>query len=236
VQVFFPEEEKKEECMTVRVAVRLVLADKPGMLATAAKLVADMGANVVGLEVLESDEGKAVDDLMIEIDNEQHLNELCQALRQMGDVDIEHVRILAADAEERGLQVLSAAVSILETTNSTASLATLLGLTKSLFGAEWSTLIDLRTEQYFESTGDVPDPEWIMGLIKRARNETISTWAHGCWIEVCELAESGVAISFGRAVKFRGRERRELEMLVRITDRMCRPIRGDRIPASWGVQ
>jgi hypothetical protein len=48
-----------------------------------------------------------------------------------------------------------------------------------------------------------------------------------------ELAEAGLSLCIGRTVAFRQREQRELEMLVRVADRMCRPLRGDRIPPGW---
>ena len=43
-----------------------------------------------------------------------------------------------------------------------------------------------------------------------------------------------LALCIGRPVAFRRREQRELDMLVRVADRMCRPLRGDRIPPAWG--
>jgi len=44
---------------------------------------------------------------------------------------------------------------------------------------------------------------------------------------------AGLAICVGRAFAFRRREQRELDMLSRVADRMCRPMRVERIPQSW---
>jgi ACT domain len=219
--------------MTQRLAVRIWLPDRPGMLAAVATRIAGLEGNVIGLEVLERSGGVAVDELMVELPAEGLDRELSTRLQAIEGAGVEEVRIVPDDAEERGLQVIAAAISILETANATASLAALIGLVDELFDAEWSALVDLRTETCVDRQGDVPPVDWLLAFLAGARSAPAAGATSGSGVMSGELIDSGLALCIGRSVAFRGREHRELEMLVRVADRMCRPLRADRIPQSW---
>jgi hypothetical protein len=48
-----------------------------------------------------------------------------------------------------------------------------------------------------------------------------------------DLEDTGLTLCAARPIPFRHRELRQIEMLVRVTDRTCRPARRDRIPPEW---
>ena len=77
---------------------------------------------MVGLEVLERSGGIAVDELQVELPEPGLTDKLCRQLCTISGAGIEEVRPIPPEAEERGLQVIAAAVSILETANASASL------------------------------------------------------------------------------------------------------------------
>lgn len=216
-----------------RLSVRIWLPDEPGMLAAVATRIAAIRGNVVGLEVLERSGGVAVDELMVEMPDEGLAETLGRQLQTIEGAGIEEIRKVPPEMEERGLQVIAAAVSILETANASASLAALVGLASDLFDAEWTALVDIGSETYVHCSGDVPGVAWLIAFVSGARNapEDVATSASG--VMAGELVESELILCIGRSVAFRGREHRELDMLVRVADRMCRPLRGDRVPPSW---
>ncbi|HUA96037.1 MAG TPA: hypothetical protein VMB82_10990, partial [Acidimicrobiales bacterium] len=216
-----------------RLSVRIWLPDDPGMLAAVATRIAAIRGNVVGLEVLERSGGVAVDELMVEMPDEGLAETLGRQLRTIEGAGIEEIRKVPPEMEERGLQVIAAAVSILETANASASLAALVGLASDLFDAEWTALVDIRSETYVHCSGNVPGVAWLIAFVSGARNapQDVATSASG--VMAGELVESELILCIGRSVAFRGREHRELDMLVRVADRMCRPLRGDRVPPSW---
>ncbi|MGH9090734.1 MAG: hypothetical protein ACRDZR_05030 [Acidimicrobiales bacterium] len=220
--------------MTERLSVRIWLPDEPGMLAAVATRIAAIRGNVVGLEVLERSGGVAVDELMVELPEEGMADRLCLQLQAIEGAGIEEVRRVPPGMEERGLQVIAAAVAILETANASASLAALVGLTEDLFDTEWSALVDVRSEACVHVTGEVPAMAWLLAFIAGARNASPHAATSGSGVMAGELTDSGLALCIGRPVAFRRREHRELDMLVRVADRMCRPLRGDRIPPGWG--
>jgi hypothetical protein len=216
-----------------RLSVRIWLPDEPGMLAAVATRIAAIRGNVVGLEVLERSGGVAVDELMVEMPDEGLAETLGRQLQTIEGAGIEEIRKVPPEMEERGLQVIAAAVSILETANASASLAALVGLASDLFDAEWTALVDISSETYVHCSGDVPGVAWLIAFVSGARNapQDVATSASG--VMAGELVESELILCIGRTVAFRGREHRELDMLVRVADRMCRPLRGDRVPPSW---
>lgn len=217
-----------------RLAVRIWLPDEPGMLAAVATRIAAIDGNVVGLEVLERSGDVAVDELMVELPEAGLADELCRQLGTIEGAGIEEVRLVPPGTEERGLQVIAAAVSILETANASASLAALVGLTSELFDVEWSALADLRSQTYLQCTGDVPGIDWLLAFVAGARSAAPDADTTGSGVMAGELTEAGLTLGIGRTVAFRRREHQELEMLVQVADRMCRPLRGDRIPPGWG--
>jgi hypothetical protein len=219
-----------------RLAVRVWLPDEPGMLAAIATRIAAIGGNVIGLEVLERSGDIAVDELMVELPETGLADELCRQLQTIGGAGIEEVRPVPPGTEERGLQVIAAALSILETANASASLTALVGLTGELFDVEWSALADLRSETYVHCTGEVPSIDWLLAFVSGARSGVPGGGTIGSGVMAGELEEVGLTLCIGRTVAFRRREHQELEMLVQVADRMCRPLRGDRIPPGWGSQ
>jgi hypothetical protein len=217
--------------MSARLALRVWLPDRPGMLAAVALRIAAAGGNVLGLEVLERSEGVAVDELMVEVDTEEAATPMCRSIQELEGAGIEEVRVVRPDAEERGLQVISAAVALLETANPTATLAALAGLVQELFDAEWTALLDVASRVVVHAAGPVPPLDWLAAFCAGSASAAGATSGSG--VMAAWLTEAGLAVCIGRPVAFHRREQRELDMLARVADRMCRPVR-DRIPPHWG--
>jgi ACT domain len=217
--------------MTIRIAVRLWLPDRPGRLAAVTQGIAEAGGNVLGLEVVERSDGVAVDELMVEVASADGIDDLCRAIQAIDGAGVEEARQVPADSEERGLQVISAAITILETANPTATLSALSGLVGELFDAGWTALVDLGAKVCVESAGETPPIDWLIAFCQGAG--AVEGRTTGSGVMAGTLADANLAICVGRAFAFRRREQRELDMLSRVADRMCRPLRADRIPQSW---
>jgi hypothetical protein len=203
-----------------RVALRIWVPDRPGVLGAVATRVGGIRGNVVGLEVLEREGGVAVDELMVELPDPGLVDLLCRQVRLVEGVGVEDVRVVGPDEEERGLEVMSAALAILETANSGAALSALMGFAQDLFELDWATLTDLESGAHVHSMGEIPSVPWLAAFIDGARVDgtTGRTDGSGVLAELLEVA--GVTLFLGRSVPFRRRERREMEMLARITDRV----------------
>jgi hypothetical protein len=206
---------------TELVSVRIWLPDRPGVLGSVASRIGAIDANVVGLEVLERDGGVAIDELMVELPRPGMTEEMSAAVREIEGAGIEDIRPIPSDAEERGLQVMSGAVSILETANSAAALAALMGHVGELFDVEWAALADFEGHRCVHSFGEVPSLDWLRAFCSAANSPAASDGATaGSGVLALELAGPGLTLCLGRGFAFRRRERREIEMLVAITDRI----------------
>lgn len=215
-----------------RFAVRVWLPDLPGVLGAVAGRIGRSGWNVTALEVLERQGGVAVDELAIEVPPGSDPDAIAATVGGVPGVGVEEVRPLPPGTEERGLMVLSAAVDILEAPSTEVALQLLTEASADLFDLSWSVLADGRTGEYVRQAGPVPPPAWFSAFTTGARAEpgcaTVDTAGSG--VLSAQLENAGLSFGVGRPHPFRGRERRELELLVRVTDRVWTALRG---AAGW---
>jgi len=217
-----------------RVAVRIWVPDRPGVLGAVATRIGGILGNVVGLEVHEREGGIAVDELTVELPDAGMIDQMCNQITLVEGAGVEDVRSVGADEEERGLQVMSAALAILETANSAAALSALMGYAGELFELDWATLVDLRSSVHVQSAGDVPTVPWLTAFAEGARADGAEACTDRSGVLAEELDSAGLTLYVGRPVPFRRRERRELEMLARVTDRVWAALEpGPAIHPRW---
>jgi len=215
-----------------------VLPDEPGALGKVMLPIAADGGNLVGLELLERSDGSAVDELMIELPGDYEIDRLRRHLEAIDGVAVEELRPLSPDTDERAHRLISSAIAILETANPAASLDCLIGLATELFAAEWSLLLDLRTRTSLHAHGEAFDIDYLLTLTTPSscpgdHSGPVDHSTRTPAVLVGELLETSLVLYLGRRLSYRTRERAELAMLARVADRMCRPVRGDRVPSEW---
>lgn len=145
--------------------LRINVPDRPGALARAARALADVGADILSVTVLERDQGRAVDDLYVDWPSARPLVELvdaiatCRGARMIGvrrcayppsgrpELDLlEHLM----NAPERGLELL-------------------VDLSPGAFAADWAALVRRSEEDnaVVHATAGaparVPVPSWVPG-------------------------------------------------------------------------
>jgi len=74
----------------VEVIVRVCVPDRPGALATVAGVFAEAGADIEAVDVVESEDGLALDDLVIVVEPEA-LRDLVARIDALDDVELVHV-------------------------------------------------------------------------------------------------------------------------------------------------
>lgn len=217
---------------TERIAVRVWVPDRPGSLAQLATRIAGAGGNVIGLEVLERDSSAALDELLIEVESADVIDHLCSQVASIAGARIEEVRPVAPDAEEHGLRVADGALRILTQARPAAALSALVSVVSELFDSDWCALVSTSDGTVAHSVGSVP-PHTTPAQLLGGRGPTGTRLSE---VMVTPVEEAHLNLVVGRPIPFRHRERREIEMLVSVTDRMCRSGRGDRIPREWGMR
>jgi hypothetical protein len=213
-------------------ALRLWLPDVPGVLGAVASRIGASGGNVTSLEVLEREGGVAVDELMVEIPLGVAVDEVLSSLRDVPGVGVEEVREIEPGAEERGLQVMGAAVAVLEMPTGEAALDALVRATAELFDPSWAVLADLRASAYVRRRGPAPGIEWFTAFAVGVRSTAAGMDTASSGVLAVELPGPGLTLGVGRPTAFRQRERREVQHLARVADRVWVALRGG---GAWPV-
>lgn len=217
-----------------RFFVRIWVPDRPGVLGAVATGIGTIGGNLIGLEVLEREGGVAVDELTVELPDDELVDEMCRQIQRVEGAGVEVVHPVPPGAEERGLQVMAAAVAIMETANSSAALAALMGYARDLFDLDWVALLDPRDRSAPRTSGEAPPVPWLLAFANGAQAGTGEgpTDRSGALVEQLETAR--LTLCVGRAMPFRRRERREIQLLARVTDRAWAALEPARLAhPSW---
>jgi hypothetical protein len=120
----------------------------------------------------------------------------------------------------------------------TAALAALMESIMELFDADWCALVDQAAERVVMKTTPAPTIPWLLEVASTngaapPNDRPGAAGVSGFAVLTRPVEELGLTVCVGRPIQFRRRERREIEMLVRVTDRTCRSARIDRIPTHW---
>lgn len=90
--------------------VRLILDDRPGALSRAAAGIADVGGNIVWLDVVERERTTVVDDFIVEL-AETSLEGLADHLRALPDVVVDCVRVAPSFDLHQEIDLISSLAS-----------------------------------------------------------------------------------------------------------------------------
>jgi hypothetical protein len=73
--------------------LRCALPDRPGTLAELAGVIGATGADIESVEVVDVDDGVALDDLVLVVRDPAHLRELLASVRELPDVKVIHASV-----------------------------------------------------------------------------------------------------------------------------------------------
>ena len=124
------------------VVVRVWLADRPGSLGQVASKIGDLGGDLVGVDILERDGSRAVDELTIELADGSSPDDVAEALSRLPGVEVEDLRHLVYRVPDADRDPLGAAVLIAESSSMTELLSALGQGVCAAFACDWSTVLD----------------------------------------------------------------------------------------------
>jgi hypothetical protein len=119
----------------VLLRARLSLIDRPGALLAAAKVIADLGGNIVDIEILAASDGRVVDDLVIDLPNAAR-DSLTKRLTATGAEVLNLRRTVRLSGQRPDLDLLSRIA-----TEPDAALATLVSLAPPIWSADWALVM-----------------------------------------------------------------------------------------------
>jgi hypothetical protein len=197
--------------------VRVWLPDRPGALGEVATNLGRIGADVVGIEILEQGAGTAVDELVVRLPASVHTDELVAAVRAAVGAEVEDLHAgdtttLEPDLGTLELAAVDAIGELIE--------RLLTHVSRSL-RATWSVVVDLEGHELIGAHGDPPVAKWLVAFLHGSA--TSAAVADGtaappdmAW---ALLPSGGLALMAGRdGIPIRQRERRRLAALIAIAD------------------
>lgn len=208
--------------------LRVWLPDRPGALGSVASRVGAVGGDVVGIDILERGAGKAIDELVIELPEEDLVPLLLQELREIDDVAVENIRPAADALHDPRLDALETAAILVGATSTSEATEALCAHAARSIGAEWAAVVALDGSEIVAAQGTPPSMGWLLAFVEGSQSSARLSNGEGGPDDVVwsPLPAAGMALVLGRAGQpFRARERRQAAALARIVDTRFRELK-----------
>lgn len=147
------------------------MPDRPGALGAVASRIGAVHADVVGIEILTRDGGRAMDEITIEIDPDL-LSLLLSEIAEVDGVEVLEVEKLPNDVRDRRLEAYETAIAVLQAHTPDQLLAVLAGRVGKELDAEWVAIVDTESRLTLASTGRAPGADWLAAERGRLRDGT----------------------------------------------------------------
>ena len=196
--------------MAATFVVRVWLPDRPGALGAVASRIGAVRGDLVGIDILETGAGRAIDELVVSLPDADLVPLLVKEIEEVEDVDVEDVRPVQGDVPDARVAALESAADLLAQPTADAVRKALVEHVVRDFEADWAAVI---TDKHLDaSTGEAPTAEWLSAFVAGAHEAAADDIA---WARLGEA--TAAALVLGRAGRpFRSRERRQLAALGRI--------------------
>lgn len=197
--------------------LRVWLPDRPGALGAVASRIGAVKGDVVGIEILETGSGQAVDELVVRIPDATLVDLLVNEVVQVDGVKVEEIRPSGDEEHDPRMAGLEAAAALVDATDRSELLKAVDEYAPRSLAATWVAVVDLANGSLVRSCGaDAPAADWLAAFVAGAESgaaaETDVAWV--------AMRGSGLGLVAGRdRIAWRDREVRHLDALARILDR-----------------
>ena len=181
--------------MSAQLQVRVQLPDRPGSLGRLAGAFGAAGADIVAVQVLEREQGVAIDDFIIECPANQPWHVMLRPVSALPGVRVLGVRdAVDAPGYNPGLDLLGHVAASPE-----RGLATLIDMAPVAFAADWAAAIDMRsgeTPTIVRATHRAP-ADWLPPSVTPIR-PTAAVGLEGEQLVLVPLAAPGAVLVLAR--------------------------------------
>lgn len=202
--------------------LRLWLPDRPGVLGAVASRVGAVGGDVIGIDIIERGEGRAIDELVIELADEDWIGLLLTEIAEVDGVHIEQVTAVDGTLNDPRLDALETAAELMGALTHPEAIESLCRHAIRQLSAGWGAVVSFDGRSVVASSGErIPDADWLLALVEvRQGNAEVEPVGGEPVDVVCApLPEANLTIVLGReGIRFRAREQRQAAALARIVD------------------
>lgn len=207
--------------------VRLWLPDRPGALGAVASRIGAVRGDVIGIDILETGGGQAVDELVVRLPQDQLVGLLVTEIEQVDGVHVEFVRATGDALHDPRLDGLETAAVLVGASTPEDLLRSLCVHGGATLGAAWAAVIDLDSGSLRAASGWPPAEAWLGAFVEGSRAAASSAGEPTGPEDVAwaPLPAAGLALVLGRdGTPFRARERRQVSAMARIADTRFREV------------
>jgi hypothetical protein len=198
--------------------LRVELPDRPGALGAVASRIGAVRGDLVAVEVVEHRQGKAVDEFVIELADEDQLSLLLSEVVEVDGVSVQDVRPVTGRRHDRRLEAYGTALMILKERTPHGVLSALASRVCTELDATWSAVLDVEGSSVIASHGRPPATPWLATSLAEAR-AAVDTDGAGDDIGFVDLAAWDLVLAAGRpGWRFGVRERAHLAALAQLAD------------------
>ena len=209
--------------------LRVWLPDRPGALGAVASRIGAVRGDIVGIDVLERNDGVAIDEFGVMLSDAELLPLLVREVEEVDGCRVEHVTVVSHFPDPRLDALISVAI-VCEADDVAALQSSLAAYAGSAFQADWVALMD--GERVLAADGNPPADNYLVALAQGATSSpaVASGLAGPADLAAAPLPMVGAVLLVGRTGnEFRERERAQLLALARIADHVWRRL------AQWEI-
>jgi hypothetical protein len=204
------------------VLLRVWLPDRPGALGAVASRIGAVRGDIVGIDVLERNEGVAIDEFGVMLPDAALLPLVVREVEEVDGCRVEHVTVVTHFPDPRLDALVSVAV-VCEADDPVALQTALATYAGSAFQADWVAVMD--DDRVLASYGNPPADNYLVALAQGAASSpaVASGLAGPDDLAAAPMTTRGAVLLVGRTGnEFRERERAQLLALARIADHVWR--------------
>jgi hypothetical protein len=201
--------------------VRVWVPDRPGALGSVASRIGAVRGDLVGIDILERGGGRAIDELVVDLPDDELVGLLVSEVSQVDGVDVEDVRPATAGLADPRLDALETAAALVGQGSVEPLLEYLAHSCLGDFQSDWASIVEPDHPDHVVAVGAAPPGEWLSAFLAGSRASISPRPGESAPDDVAwaEIDTAGLVVILGRQGRpFRVRERRQLTALARIVD------------------
>jgi len=198
--------------------LRVGLPDRPGALGAVASRIGSVRGDVVAVEIVERGDGRAVDEFVVEVEDDENLPLLLSEIMEVDGVEVEEAHPIASGLRDRRLDAYDTAALIVAERTPHDVVRALATRARHELDALWATVVDVSESMLVASDGPTPAAPWIAEFVEsQRRGEPGGDDQRD--LEWVELATWDLVLVVGRpGWRFGTRERDRMAALARLAD------------------
>jgi ACT domain-containing protein len=199
--------------------LRVSLPDRPGALGAVASRIGAVRGDVVAVEIVEREEGRAVDEFVVELVDEENLPLLLNEIAEVDGVSVQEAHPVAGGVRDRRLDAYDTASLIVAQRTPQDVIAALTTRTCQELDALWASVVDVEQCMLIASEGPTATAAWITDYVVARRQGHAPTAGKDEEILWIDLAAWDLVLIVAReGWKFGVRETDRLAALARLAD------------------